>query len=72
MKSSQPPLKKDAMHFELAACLDSLKANTTNSITDLFSQQANRAAQWTFKAAGITLDLCRTPINDNSLKIIVK
>jgi len=72
MNESQPHSKKGANPSALNACLNSLEANSTNSIANLFAQQANRAAQWTFKAAGITLDLCRTPINDNSLKILVK
>ncbi len=72
MNSSQPPLKKDALPSALDACINRIEANSTDSLADLFSQEPNRATQWTFKAAGITLDLCRTPIHDNSLKDIVK
>ena len=72
MNNPQPHSKKDAMPSALDACLNRLEANSTNSLADLFAQEPNRATQWTFKAAGITLDLCRTPIHDNSLKRIVK
>ncbi|MDG2078325.1 MAG: glucose-6-phosphate isomerase [Pseudomonadales bacterium] len=72
MNNPQPHSKKDAMPSALDACLNRLEANSTNSLADLFAQEPNRATQWTFKAAGITLDLCRTPIHDNSLKSIVK
>ena len=72
MNNPHPHSKKDAMPSALDACLNRLEVNSTNSLADLFAQEPNRATQWTFKAAGITLDLCRTPIHDNSLKSIVK
>ena len=72
MNNPHPHSKKDAVPSALDACLNRLEVNSTSSLADLFAQEPNRATQWTFKAAGITLDLCRTPIHDNSMKSIVK